>query len=101
MLYFGVRPTLRQCGFPPEIVHELTNDQLIQIFDYLVFKGWSVGKVSHDLKVTRAAVYLAKHRVSKLIKKEVMRLESAAAAAGPWVEQGRRAFSRALRPFRA
>ena len=67
MLYFGVRPTLRQCVFPPEIVHELTNDQLIQIFDCLVFKGWSVGKVSHDLKVTRAAVYLARASLAALL----------------------------------
>ncbi len=32
-LYFGVRPTLRQCGFPPETVHELANQGLIQLGD--------------------------------------------------------------------
>jgi len=82
-------------------VRRTADGKQYQIFDCLVFKGWSVGKVSHDLKVTRVAIYLAKHRVSKLIKKEVMRLESAAVAAGPWVGQGRRGFSRALRPFPA
>lgn len=33
MLYFGVRPTLRQCGFPTEIVEELTQEGLIQLGD--------------------------------------------------------------------
>jgi hypothetical protein len=33
MVYFGVRPTLRQCGFPPEIVQELAKGKLIQLGD--------------------------------------------------------------------
>jgi hypothetical protein len=33
MVYFGVRPTLRQCGFPAEIVRELTKEGLIQLGD--------------------------------------------------------------------
>jgi hypothetical protein len=33
MLYFGVRPTLRQCGFRPETVHELAKEGLIQLRD--------------------------------------------------------------------
>ena len=33
MLYFGVRPTLRQCGFPPEIVQELAKEGLIGLGD--------------------------------------------------------------------
>ena len=33
MLYFGVRPTLRECGFPPEIVRELAKAGLIQLGD--------------------------------------------------------------------
>ena len=33
MLYFRVRPTLRQCGFAPEIVQELTKERLIQLGD--------------------------------------------------------------------
>jgi len=33
MLYFGVRPTLRQCGFAPEIVQELAQGGLIQLGD--------------------------------------------------------------------
>jgi len=33
MLYFGVRPTLRQCGFRPETVQELAKDGLLQLGD--------------------------------------------------------------------
>ena len=33
MLYFGVKPTLRQCGLAPGIVQELTNEQMIQVGD--------------------------------------------------------------------
>ena len=31
LLYFGVKPTLRQCGFAPEIVQELAKEGLIQL----------------------------------------------------------------------
>jgi hypothetical protein len=33
MLYFGVRPTLRECGFPTEIVQYLAKEWLIQLGD--------------------------------------------------------------------
>jgi hypothetical protein len=33
LLYFGVKPTFRQCGLAPEIVQELTKDRLIQVGD--------------------------------------------------------------------
>ena len=33
LLYFGVKPTLRQCGFAPEIVQELAKEGLIQLGD--------------------------------------------------------------------
>ena len=33
VLYFGVRPTLRQCGFALEIIHELNKERLIQLED--------------------------------------------------------------------
>ena len=32
-LYFGVRPTLRQCGFPLEVIQELAKERLIQLGD--------------------------------------------------------------------
>lgn len=33
MLYFGVRPTLRQCGFAPEIVQHLAKQGLLRLGD--------------------------------------------------------------------
>ena len=33
VLYFGVRPTLRQCGFPLEVIQELSKERLIQLGD--------------------------------------------------------------------
>jgi len=33
MVYFGVRPTVRQCGLSPEIVQELTKERLIRLAD--------------------------------------------------------------------
>lgn len=47
-----------------------------QIFDLLVLRKWPMAKVVDALKVNRATVYLAKHRISKLIKAEVRILES-------------------------
>ena len=32
-LYFGVRPTLRQCGFPLEVIQQLSKERLIQLGD--------------------------------------------------------------------
>jgi RNA polymerase sigma factor (sigma-70 family) len=45
-----------------------------QIFDLLVFKEWPVAKVARFLGVSTGRVYLAKHRVGKLVKKEILRL---------------------------
>jgi len=42
-----------------------------QIFDLLVRKEWPVAKVAQDLKVNVARVYMAKHRIGRLIKKEI------------------------------
>ncbi len=46
-----------------------------QIFDCYVIKGWPVKRVMTDLGVSMAQVYLAKHRVGGLIKKEVEGLQ--------------------------
>jgi RNA polymerase sigma factor (sigma-70 family) len=48
-----------------------------QIFDCYVLKQWPVQKVAKELRVSVAQVYLAKHRLSALLKKEVMRVERA------------------------
>lgn len=45
-----------------------------QIFDLYVLKQWPVHEVAQSLGVSVGRVYLAKHRVSALIKREVKRL---------------------------
>ena len=47
-----------------------------QIFHLLVFKEWSAAKVARTLKVSRPKIYLVKHRINNLLKKEVTRLRS-------------------------
>jgi RNA polymerase sigma factor (sigma-70 family) len=46
-----------------------------QIFDAYVVKDWSVGKVMSELGVSLAQVYLAKHRVGKILKSEIAALD--------------------------
>ncbi len=46
-----------------------------QIFDCYVMKQWPAQKVAKELRVSMAQVYLAKHRVAALLKKEVAKLE--------------------------
>lgn len=46
-----------------------------QIFDCYVVKEWSVSRVMAELDVSMAQVYLAKHRVGKLLKRELSELE--------------------------
>ena len=46
-----------------------------QIFDFYVNKGWTPQKVAVHFQVSIDAVYLAKHRVTELLKAEVHRLE--------------------------
>jgi RNA polymerase sigma-70 factor (ECF subfamily) len=47
-----------------------------QIFDCYVMKEWPAQKVAKELGVSIAQVYLAKHRISALMKKELKGLES-------------------------
>ena len=47
----------------------------LQIFDCYVFQGWSADKVRKELGVSIAQVYLAKHRVGSILKKEIQKLE--------------------------
>ena len=46
-----------------------------QIFDCLVVKQWPASKVAAELRVSIAQVYLVKHRVSALVKREVAAVE--------------------------
>ncbi|HMC27192.1 MAG TPA: sigma-70 family RNA polymerase sigma factor [Verrucomicrobiae bacterium] len=47
-----------------------------QIFDLYVMKRWPVKKVAATLGVSSGQVYLAKHRIFALVKKEITLLES-------------------------
>ena len=46
-----------------------------QIFDYYVVRQWDATKVQNKLNVSMAQVYLAKHRVGAVLKKELAKLE--------------------------
>lgn len=46
-----------------------------QIFDLYVIKKWPLEKVVATLRVSAGQVYLAKHRISALVKREVEQLE--------------------------
>ncbi|MFN9024911.1 MAG: sigma-70 family RNA polymerase sigma factor [Akkermansiaceae bacterium] len=46
-----------------------------QIFDYYVIRQWDADKVQKKLNVSMAQVYLAKHRVGAVLKKELAKLE--------------------------
>jgi RNA polymerase sigma factor (sigma-70 family) len=47
-----------------------------QVFDLYVFKEWPVSKVARTLKVNPGKVYLIKHRINNLIKKEITYLQT-------------------------
>lgn len=51
------------------------NPKQFQMFNFYVLKQWPVQEVAKTLEVSAARVYLAKHRISALIKKEVKKLE--------------------------
>ena len=46
-----------------------------QIFDLYVLKEWSARDVAKALNVSIGRVYLAKHRISALAKRELKRLQ--------------------------
>jgi RNA polymerase sigma factor (sigma-70 family) len=47
-----------------------------QIFDCYVRKEWPAQKVATELRVNVGQVYLARHRISALLKKEIKKLET-------------------------
>ncbi len=58
-----------------DVVKARVSPKQFQIFDAYVIKGWEAKKVTRILGVSMAQVYLAKHRVGALIKKEIAGLE--------------------------
>jgi RNA polymerase sigma-70 factor (ECF subfamily) len=45
-----------------------------QIFDYYVIKQWEAKKVQKHLGISMAQVYLAKHRVGAVLKRELFKM---------------------------
>jgi len=58
-----------------ERVKRKVDPKRYQIFDCSVIKQWPASKVAAELQVSIAQVYLVKHRVSALVKKEVAAVE--------------------------
>ena len=59
-----------------EKVKSQVSPKQFQMFELYVFREWPVQKVAATLDVNAAQVYLAKHRVSRLLKKEIRKLEA-------------------------
>ncbi len=59
-----------------EKVKRQVNPKQFQMFDLYVFEKWPVLKVARTLGVNVGLVYLAKHRISALLKKEIKVLET-------------------------
>jgi DNA-directed RNA polymerase specialized sigma24 family protein len=49
--------------------------QKYQIFDFYVNKGWPPEKIADLFQISVDQVYLAKHRITELIKTEIERRE--------------------------
>jgi RNA polymerase sigma-70 factor (ECF subfamily) len=47
-----------------------------QVFDLYVLREWPVSRVAHDTGFNRMQVYLIKHRISGLLRKEIRAVES-------------------------
>lgn len=63
-------------------VKERVGAKQYQMFDLYVVKGWPVGEVARMVKGNVAQVYLAKHRVMALLRKESERLRKRMEADG-------------------
>ncbi len=55
-------------------VKDKVSPQQYQIFDYYVLREWDASKVSRHLGVAMTQVYLTKHRVGAILKKELAQL---------------------------
>jgi RNA polymerase sigma factor (sigma-70 family) len=55
-------------------VKTMVSPRQYQIFSCYVIKGWTPDRVKAELGVNAAQVYLAKHRVGRLLKREIQRL---------------------------
>jgi RNA polymerase sigma factor (sigma-70 family) len=58
-----------------EQVKRQVREEQYQLFDLYAIRQWPVDRITRTLGVSATRVYLAKHRLSRLLKKEVRRLE--------------------------
>jgi len=65
-----------------ERVKQRVGAKQFQMFDLYVLKEWTVGEVAKTIHANIAQVYLAKHRVTALIKQETEKLRKRMAAEG-------------------
>lgn len=70
-------------------VKRRVREEQFQMFDLYVVRQWPADKVAQALGVSVARVYLAKYRISALIKEEVGRLEDSPDYSGPPEPEGR------------
>lgn len=56
------------------ITKRRVDSKAYQIYDLHVIKGWPVSRVTGSMKVSRARVYLAKHRVGKVLQEVIASL---------------------------
>jgi RNA polymerase sigma factor (sigma-70 family) len=63
-----------------EHVKKRVSPKQYQIFDLYVLKQWSVGDVGRTLGVNAGQVYIAKHRVAAILKKEIKAVQARLAA---------------------
>jgi RNA polymerase sigma-70 factor (ECF subfamily) len=47
----------------------------VQIFQMSAIDGWSAEKIAGALQLSRAQIYLARHRAARLVKREIARLK--------------------------
>ena len=64
-------------GAALERVKRKVDPRHYQIFDCAVMKQWSAAKVARELGVNIAQVYLVKHRIAGMLKREVKAVERA------------------------
>ena len=57
-------------------VKRAVDPKQFQIFDLYVLKNWPARKVASTLRVSLGRVYLAKHRIGAMIKKEIKHLHT-------------------------
>jgi RNA polymerase sigma factor (sigma-70 family) len=59
-----------------ERVKKKVDPKQYQLFDLYVLKKWTVSKVARTLSVNPGLVYLTKHKINQLIKKEIVHLRT-------------------------